>query len=381
MILGCVQVVLVLFFFQSSCLKLPVRQIQPDTVCINICLHACDRQWEHSLQLFAYLERHLKPSVVSYGALFTSLGCAHKWFQVLALLQTMPMQNPSNMNILFNTTVGAFESSHRWDLALDLCNSLATNGFEIKLDAVGWGSVIAACSKGSQWETGLILLRRSQDLRVCSTLQTYNWLLKGMKCEGNWRVGLALLQDATDSRIQLNHVSFSNLLQLWRKQGLWHKALIVLEQVRLSNLPLDAEALTSMAVAMQRNHRLEESKCVLLSIKKKLLSQLRDCPDPTSTTELHGTTMLFDAWAGASLPDAFGAFLSRRLGAPLTAAVLQRRSACVNTNLLQNVHDFSTLHARLVAESAATASTVRQKCMGARAKSLCSFQFLIFFTV
>lgn len=333
------------------------RQIRPDTVCINICIHACEQQWEQSLQLFAYLERHLKPSVVSYGAVFTSLGGAHKWLQVLALLQKMPIQDRSKSQVLVNTTLGAFKDSHRWDLALDLCNSLGMK----QLDSVGWGSVIAACSKGSQWQAALIFLHRSHQLGIHNTLQTYNWLLNGMKCDGHWRVGLALLQDATDRRLELNNITFSHLLQIWRKWGLWHKALVCLEELKSSKLRADAELLSSTVLAMERNHRLEESRNAIISVKRRLCSDLRDCPNPDS--KLREAALLDATWAGAGLPpDVFGILLSRRLGSPIATAVLQGKQpqpvSCHQR--LQNVHTWGIFHARSLAESAKT-SAVRQK--------------------
>ena len=349
-------------FVRVSLATAIARHIQPDTVSINICIHACDRQWEHSLQLFAYLERHLRPSVVSYGALFTSLGSAHKWLQVLALLQQMPMQNPSKMQILFNTSLGAFKDSHRWDLALELFNNLETNQFKI-LDEVGWGAVIAACAKGSQWQTALLLLRTSHLLRVCNTLQTYNWLLKGLKQKGHWGAGLAILQDAIDKRLQPNGVSFSNLFQMWRNSGHWHQVLMILEQLRSSNVQEDAEVLTSILAALERNHRLNESRRAINSVKSSLYKHLQNDANPTST-ELHETMLLYDAWVGAGLPDVFGNSLSRRFGAPMTAAVLQGASASVKGHLLRNVHSLNTLHARLVAECATTASAGRKKNHG-----------------
>eukprot|EP00434_Breviolum_minutum_P041733 symbB.v1.2.037125.t1/scaffold5390.1/size27637/4 len=315
------------------------KKIQPDTVCVNICLHACERQWEHCLQLFGYLDCHLKPSVVSYGALFASLGGAHKWIQVLALLREIPMHSPSDMQcmqVLFNTAFGAFRDSHRWELALDLCQSLDT----VPINPVGWAAVIAACCKGSQWQIGLTLLHRSNDQGTRNTLQTYNWLLRGMRSDGHWRVGLVVLQDAVNQRLQLNHVTFSNLLQLWKRVGLWHQALLGLEHLKSLNLHEDAEIITSVLAAMERNHRLEESRHYVSLVRSSLCNQIRDNADLLST-ELHEVTLLHEAWAGASLPgfpDVFGIRFVRRLGAPL-AAVLHR-DGCMNSKLLQNVYSF-----------------------------------------
>ena len=334
-----------------------VRKIQPDTVCVNICLHACERQWEHCLQLFGYLDRHLKPSVVSYGALFASLGGAHKWIQVLALLREIPMHSPSDMQcmqVLFNTAFGAFRDSHRWELALDLCQSLDT----VPINPVGWAAVIAACCKGSQWQIGLTLLHRSNDQGTRNTLQTYNWLLRGMRSDGHWRVGLVVLQDAVNQRLQLNHVTFSNLLQLWKRVGLWHQALLGLEHLKSLNLHEDAEIITSVLAAMERNHRLEESRHYVSLVRSSLCNQIRDNADLLST-ELHEVTLLHEAWAGASLPgfpDVFGIRFVRRLGAPL-AAVLHR-DGCMNSKLLQNVYSFGTFHARFVVESATSRAAI-----------------------
>lgn len=322
-------------------------------MCVNICLHACEQQWEHCLQLFGYLDRHLKPSVVSYGALFASLGGAHKWFQVLALLREIPMHSPSDMQVLFNTAFGAFRDSHRWELALDLCQSLDT----VPIDPVGWAAVIVACSKGSQWQIGLTLLHRSNDEGTRNTLQTYNWLLRGMRSDGHWRVGLVVLQDAVNQRLQLNHVTFSNLLQLWKRVGLWHQALLGLEHLKSLNLHEDAEIRTSVLAAMERNHRLEESRHYVSLLGRSLCNQLRDNADLLST-ELNEVTLLHEAWAGASLPDVFGIRFVRRLGAPLAAAVLHRRDGCMNSKLLQNVYSLGTFHARFVVESATSRAAI-----------------------
>ncbi|CAK9060286.1 unnamed protein product, partial [Durusdinium trenchii] len=60
-------------------------------VCVlGVFLGDCDIE-EHALQLFADLNNaSLPPSVVSYGALFVSLGQGHRWAQVLQLLKPSP---------------------------------------------------------------------------------------------------------------------------------------------------------------------------------------------------------------------------------------------------------------------------------------------------
>lgn len=183
-----------------------VRHVRPDTVAFNICMHACDRHWEKALAVFFKLKQGLRPSVVSYGALCTALGNAHKWLQVLSLFQDLQPQ--SNMGVLCNTVLGAFKDAHRWDLALALSNELPDH-----LDHVGWETTIAACAKGSAWPMALAL---ALGVRHQSSTQTYNWLLKGMRWQGHWQVGLALLQHAREKRVQMNQVSYSNLLHLWR---------------------------------------------------------------------------------------------------------------------------------------------------------------------
>ncbi|CAK9071748.1 unnamed protein product, partial [Durusdinium trenchii] len=71
--------------------ELRERRLKLDTVCFNIGMHACEQHWEHALQLFADLNNaSLPPSVVSYGALFVSLGQGHRWAQVLQLLKPSP---------------------------------------------------------------------------------------------------------------------------------------------------------------------------------------------------------------------------------------------------------------------------------------------------
>eukprot|EP00438_Fugacium_kawagutii_P020235 Skav232472 [mRNA] locus=scaffold2877:144742:155311:+ [translate_table: standard] len=191
--------------------------------------------------------------------------------------------------------------------------------------------------EGSQWQAALIFLHRSHRLGIHNALQTYNWLLNGMKCDGHWSVGLALLQDATDRRLELNGITFSHLLQIWRKWGPWHKALVCLEELRTSKLRADAELLGSTCLAMERNHRLEESRNAIVSVKRRLCTELRDCHD----SKLREAAVLDATWAGSGLPpDVFGILLSRRLGSPIATAVLQgKQPQLVSCNeRLQNVH-------------------------------------------
>ena len=269
------------------------------------------------------------------------------------------MHSPSDMQVLFNTAFGAFRDSHRWELALDLCQSLGT----VPIDPVGWAAVIAACCKGSQWQIGLTLLNRSHDQGTRNTLQTYNWLLRGMRFDGHWRVGVAVLQDAVNQRLQLNHVTFSNLLQLWKRVGLWHQALLGLEHLKSLNLREDAEIITSVLAAMERNHHLEESRHYVSLVRSSLSNQLRQLDADLLSTELLELMLLHEAWAGASLPgagalpDVFGIRFVRSLGAPLAAAVLHR-AGCINSKLLQNVYSLGTFHARFVVESATSRAAI-----------------------
>ncbi|CAJ1369228.1 unnamed protein product, partial [Effrenium voratum] len=282
------------------------RQVRVDTVCYNICIHACQGQWAQALGLFAELEGLLEPSEVSYGAVFVALGKGHRWLQVLAML-TSAVQG-AKARVVYNTALGAFRDAHRWDLAIRMCEDPVVREH---LDEVGWATVIAACAKAGKWSLGLLL---TDQLRTHHkvTLQTYNWLLRGMRFDsGSWRAALSIVHDAMQKRLSPNAVTYTNLLHSWRQRGPWEKTLELFAELRQLD-GAKAEAVSSVLAALERGHRLEATG-VALDIKCFLRRQLKLGKAGFNNEAFHEAATLHSAWMGAGLPDAFGSAMHRVL--------------------------------------------------------------------
>ncbi|CAJ1403981.1 unnamed protein product [Effrenium voratum] len=329
------------------------RQVRVDTVCYNICIHACQGQWAQALGLFAELEGLLEPSEVSYGAVFVALGKGHRWLQVLAML-TSAVQG-AKARVVYNTALGAFRDAHRWDLAIRMCEDPVVREH---LDEVGWATVIAACAKAGKWSLGLML---TDQLRTHHkvTLQTYNWLLRGMRFDsGSWRAALSIVHDAMQKRLSPNAVTYTNLLHSWRQRGPWEKTLELFAELRQLD-GAKAEAVSSVLAALERGHRLEATG-VALDIKCFLRRQLKLGKAGFNNEAFHEAATLHSAWMGAGLPDAFGSAMHRVLVAPVWGAISGKAGTPSASQVVQNVHYFSAFDARIVGESASWSGTFGQ---------------------
>ncbi|CAJ1394812.1 unnamed protein product [Effrenium voratum] len=177
--------------------------------------------WELSIELFREMQRHLRPSVVSFGCAMRALR--PQWPSCLLLLEELLQKEKPNL-ISFNTALSAVARAGAWQIALRLLQRI-----EMALmdpNVISFTSTMESCTAGGAWEKSLQVFQAMLKERHRPDLVSMNVAMAAAQAGGHWALILQLLADMPARKLAPNEVSFSTAIASCL--GQWRAACLLL---------------------------------------------------------------------------------------------------------------------------------------------------------
>lgn len=106
---------------------------------------AAEGDLERAIETFAQMrERHVKASIVSYGAL-----CGIEWRHGMQILQQLEAENLEPNAILLTSAAAALQQGQKWEVAVGALHSLMIR--QVLTNVICQNSVANASAKAVQW--------------------------------------------------------------------------------------------------------------------------------------------------------------------------------------------------------------------------------------
>lgn len=133
--------------------SMPQSSIQPDIVCLNAALKACEVSsvWDQGLALLAFKQI---PSVVTFNTAISACAKAQEWQWSLQLLKDMVLEQVVADAATFNAAISATEK--KWQICLALWQEMPK--IQLQRDVTTLTSAVSACAGATQFPNAVALL-------------------------------------------------------------------------------------------------------------------------------------------------------------------------------------------------------------------------------
>ncbi|CAL1152549.1 unnamed protein product [Cladocopium goreaui] len=184
--------------------------------------------WTLSLALLEELPTHqLVPDSFSYSAVIKGLKQGLLWQLALALFNHMP--RGLRDKVCYNSAI----ASMPWNWALELFHEMTRS--QTSLDAVSYGSAVAACQRAAQWQSSLILLMEVRQNQLSNAVIENT--VMGSCARANQRQITLNLLDEMEARNVSDHRSYGIAMTAFN-DGAWEACLdLLVRSLRASTHP------------------------------------------------------------------------------------------------------------------------------------------------
>ena len=201
---------------------LSLRGIQPDGVCMNSLIAACEKgcRWQQAT-ILGTETTFLHPLLdsIAFGALISS-SRGEPWRRSLDWLTQMFTVTMPTL-ICYNACIDACEKGGQWQFALILLDGMVS--FKKRPDEVTLTSLISACPEQSgHWKEAFCILDLMRWNRVTPNVRSYSAAIAALHHEGTWRCAAELWCDMTRHDLHPNEVSGNAMLGVERRR--WFRA-------------------------------------------------------------------------------------------------------------------------------------------------------------
>eukprot|EP00435_Cladocopium_sp_Y103_P037747 s1191_g10.t1 len=178
---------------------------------------AAEGDLERAVETFAQMrERHVKASIVSYGAL-----CGTEWRHGMQILQQLEADTFEPNAILLTSVAAALQRGQKWEVAVGALSSLMRR--QVLTNVICQNSVANASAKAVQWSAALHQL---------SAMQQANILLDSTSCvcsRSAWSSAYQMLKNASAASIRSNQIMVNSGAAACTGAHQWKQVLCLLE--------------------------------------------------------------------------------------------------------------------------------------------------------
>lgn len=178
---------------------------------------AAEGDLERAIETFAQMrERHVKASIVSYGAL-----CGIEWRHGMQILQQLEAENLEPNAILLTSAAAALQQGQKWEVAVGALHSLMIR--QVLTNVICQNSVANASAKAVQWWAAL---------HQQSAMQQANIPLDSTSCvcsRSAWSSAYQMLKNATAASIRSNQIMVNSGAAACTDAHQWKQVICLLE--------------------------------------------------------------------------------------------------------------------------------------------------------
>jgi pentatricopeptide repeat domain-containing protein 1 len=230
--------------------------VSPNAVVYSTAISACSRQatadpdqYKTALSLLAEVEKkNLDMSVVGYNAALGACSKAGKWQAAIDLLANMEERGLVDA-VSYGTVMAACENGDQWNLVLQYADVMISKGFP--LDGLAVTSALHACQQKGLADDALRYLEILKTSPKTSLRKTAGWQRMGARAPlegpdsvayrlaisacargGDWKKGIELLGEMRQVTGKVDVTAYTSAITGCEYAGEWRKAFKILEMMR-----------------------------------------------------------------------------------------------------------------------------------------------------
>lgn len=245
--------------------EMRARKLEPNTICYNVAINACQRgsSWTSALQIFNEMsESGALPDVITYSTLISACDKGAQWRDALATLNRGLQAGMRPDQRCFTAAVGACAHGHRWQHALSILDQIRVS--RIKPDLICCNSILSACARGHEWVQAVWLLEVMLLRGPRPDVFSYNTVSTACDDGLQWESAIASLRQLELSAIKPDVVSFNAAIKACRHPDLpWTAALDLLDELSSSSLEPSVSTYGSLLVVLSAHGQWQLALCAL----------------------------------------------------------------------------------------------------------------------
>eukprot|EP00927_Polykrikos_kofoidii_P046634 TRINITY_DN40804_c0_g2_i1.p1 TRINITY_DN40804_c0_g2~~TRINITY_DN40804_c0_g2_i1.p1 ORF type:complete len:718 (+),score=104.00 TRINITY_DN40804_c0_g2_i1:108-2156(+) len=208
-------------------------RLPPDVLAYTACLGGLERHalWERALQLTELMKhRGVEPDLWVWNRVLAACGGGHQWMRAVAVFNSLSSRGCAPDLVSYNTTISACAKSSHWTCALHLYSDMLAplRGVSRRLprpDVITFGSLAAACERGSQAKRAVRLLEGMRGFDVQPNVVVYSATLGACLRAEMWKKGLDLLVEMRETSIMPNVITYGAAASAAEQSSLWELSL------------------------------------------------------------------------------------------------------------------------------------------------------------
>ena len=234
----------------QAALTMTSDSMRADTVmtsqCRNAAISACvPGQWPRSLILASGRNEQIAATVVTLGALLSSLTEGQQWRAASsAISRAMLHRIPANV-VVYNTLISSCQNRQDWQHSLQLARALKSA--KVQGDEITYNALISGCEKGGRWDAAVSAL---EEMR----LQSVPWGTTSINSAASvqWRQAVTVSQEMCRHRLQADSFTMTALIGAAERDGAWMQSLRMLQQSAANYLRLHSVCINAAVSACQK---------------------------------------------------------------------------------------------------------------------------------
>jgi len=233
----------------NEALSLYYKVQRPSTRLINSAIDACSRARSPRLEeAFTILERAveekgIRPNVFTFGSLMNVCNRARNPDEAIRLLRSFEEKYRVEPNsVVYSSAISACARSKppKPQQALELLRE-AVEEKQLQMNVVGFNAAISACAQAHDWENAINLITRMEEATTKNETSftvpkpdavTYGTLLAACERGGQWDLVLKYAKATRDRGLELDGIAFTSCLHACQQLGLAGEALYFLDKMK-----------------------------------------------------------------------------------------------------------------------------------------------------
>lgn len=245
--------------------EMRARKLEPNTICYNVAINACQRgsSWTSALQVFNEMSQiGAIPDVITYSTLISACDKGAQWRDALAILAKGIQSSMRPDQRCFTAVVGACAHGHRWAHALSILDEIRVS--RVRPDLICCNSILSACARGSEWAHAVSLLEAMQLHGPSPDVFSYNTVSTAFDDGLQWEFAIDSLRQLERLQVQPDVVSFNAAIKACRHPDVpWAAALDLLEELSSSCLQPSVSSYGSLLAVLSAHKQWQLALCAL----------------------------------------------------------------------------------------------------------------------
>ena len=175
----------------------------------------------------------VQADVISYNSAITSTaGTSGAWKVTLSLLAKMAVNLLQKSLVSWNASISSISASSEWQRSQQCLRQLLHQ--LVQTDIISCNADISALE--GNWEKAIHCLSKLHTQSLCSSIVTYNTVIRICHEPGLWREAITLMEDIEET-VTPTVVTYGTAISTFQHDGRWQAALVLMDMAQIARLP------------------------------------------------------------------------------------------------------------------------------------------------